>query len=305
MASNGPSARVYSPLKLMVDTQIRTRAQKPPKSLSLAGKTAIITGSNTGLGLECARVMLDNHLTCLIMAVRTVSKGELAAESLRKSHPDANIQVRELDMLSYNSIQSFVSRCWEEFQRIDLAILNASIFPGKFVLSPESGHEESIQVNYLSTALLAISLVPVLRPTKKSPHAGRLTIVSSNVALTCQFPERHASPLLPAFNDAKSFHSQGNIERYCTSKLLQTMLVQKLANLVSPSDVVINTVDPGLTAGSDLHRYLSAPARAVFWAIKTAVARPAEHAAWLYLDAAAVRGEESHGGFVVNWQIYP
>ena len=303
MASISLPPRDYSPFKLMVDTQFRTKAKSPPESLSLAGQTAIVTGSNTGIGLECSRLMLGYGLTRLIMAVRTVSKGEKAAKDLRATHSRAEILVWELDMSSYASINAFAERC-ATTDHINIAILNASVFPGQFVQCP-TGHEESVQVNYLSTTLLAVLLLPALKATEQSPSPGRLTIVSSNVSLTCQFPERHTSPILPAFDDASGFSAQGSIERYSTTKLLQTMLVHKLSQLVSPDEVIINTVDPGLTAGSDLHRYLSAPARVVFWLIKTAMARPVKHAAWIYLDAATVRGEERHGGFIVNWDIYP
>lgn len=247
--------------------------------------------------------MLDRGLARLIMAVRTVSKGEDAAKQLRKAHPEAEVLVWELNMSSYASIKDFAERCAKSYH-IDIAILNASVLQGEFVRC-QTGHEESVQVNYLSTTLLAILLLPTLKGTKQHPSLGRLTIVSSNAGLTPLFAERNANPILPAFDHPEGFKAHNPMERYSTTKLLQLILVHKLNQLVSPNEVIINAVDPGLTAGSSLHQYLSKPERAIFSVLKVAMARPVEHAVWIYLDAAVVRGKESHGGFIVNWEIYP
>lgn len=303
MASIVLPPRDYSPLKLILDTQFRTKAKPLPDSLSLSGQTAIVTGSNSGIGLECCRVMLDHGLTRLIMAVRTVSKGEDAAKQLRNAHPDAEVLVWELNMASYTSIKDFTERCARSYH-VDIAILNASVLSGQFVRC-ETGHEESVQVNYLSTTLLAVLLLPILKATKQHPSPGRLTIVSSNAGLTPVFAERDADPILPAFDNPEGFKARNPMERYSTTKLLQLILVHKLSQLVSPNEVIINTVDPGLTAGSSLHQYLSKPERVIFSVLKATMARPVKHAAWIYLDAAVSRGKESHGGFIVNWEIYP
>jgi NAD(P)-dependent dehydrogenase (short-subunit alcohol dehydrogenase family) len=68
-----------------------------------------------------------------------------------------------LDLLSYESIQSFVARYRDELQRIDFAILSAAAGYAKFERDAHTGHELTFQVNYLSTALLALLFLPVLR----------------------------------------------------------------------------------------------------------------------------------------------
>ncbi|EON98681.1 putative short-chain dehydrogenase reductase family protein [Phaeoacremonium minimum UCRPA7] len=130
-------------------------------------------------------------------------------------------------------------------------------------------------------------------------------MVSSGVALTAQFPDNKTIPIIPSFDVSKNWNVAAATVRYSTTKLLELVILQKLSEIVSPDDVIITAVDPGFTGGSGLHRNLAAPARAIFGLIKIFTARSPKEAAWIYLDAAAVRGKESHGGFIVNWDIYP
>lgn len=73
--------------------QMFTNIPQLPEGLDLSGKTALITGSNVGLGLECARHFLKLRLSKLIMAVRSLEKGEAAAADLRSQYSEADIQV--------------------------------------------------------------------------------------------------------------------------------------------------------------------------------------------------------------------
>lgn len=293
--------RDISPLGLYFKTQIRTRCIPPPETTSFAGHTAIITGSNTGIGLEACRQMLARGLSRLIMGVRSEPKGEAAATLLRASHHGAKIEVWRLDMASYESVQAFSKRC-AALERLDTVILNASVFSSEFRICG-TGHEEAFQVNYLSTALLSVLLLPTLKDKTPRGCPGRLTIVSSNMSLTNKFPARDAVPLLPSFDDEGRCGDAA--ERYATTKMLQLILAERLSSCVSAEDVVVNAVDPGLTAGSGLHRDFSGVASAFFGVAKALTARSVEEAAWIYLDAAAVKGAESHGGFVVNWEVHP
>ena len=307
MASFALPGRNITPTQMMISSQFKTKPKPPPSSTSLKGQTILVTGSNTGIGRECAAQLLKYGLSRLIMAVRTPAKGEKAAELLRAAYPDADIRVWPLEMGSYDSIKAFVTLCENDLPYgLDVAILNASVLMTKFKLS-HYGHENSIQVNYLSTLLLCILLLPVLKPNATNDRAtpGRLMIVSSNVALTCDLPQQGASPILPAFNDPSGFQKEGLMTRYSTSKLLQTVILKKLGELVSPDQVIVTAVDPGLVQGSELHRHLPLGGRIGFWAMKVLTARSLEQAAWIYMDAAILRGKESHGGFIVNWEIYP
>ncbi|KAH7383997.1 hypothetical protein BKA66DRAFT_417479 [Pyrenochaeta sp. MPI-SDFR-AT-0127] len=281
----------------------RISNNKQPK-VSLVGKTALITGSNSGIGLACATLLPTLGVSHIILAVRSISKGNEAAASIRKKHIDLKIDVWELDMLSYPSIQAFAQRC-STLPRLDIAILNAGAGGGAISKINEStGHEEVFQINYLSTALLAILLIPVLKPKTTGQQPGRLTIVGSGMGLLSSFSNRDAVPLIPSFDVPFSgFVAAG--ERYSVSKTLVMMLVQKLSEAVSADNVIINTVEPGLTSGTELHRDVSGAGQLLMKVMKKAMSRTPEQAAWTYVDACAAKGKESHGGFVMFWEVSP
>ncbi|KAK1954526.1 short chain dehydrogenase [Colletotrichum sublineola] len=278
----------------------KSKARMPPKDLSLAGQTIIISGANAGLGFTCAGQLLDHRLSRLIIAVRSVEKGEAAAETLRKKYPGAIIEVWALDMVSYKSIQSFADRC-STLSRIDAVILNAGVSKQDFSLSPH-GHEEMVQVNYLSTTLLSVLLLPVLKAKKVSGKASKLTIVSSGSTFGAKFLEHDKVPLLAALNDKNNFDA---VDRYQTSKLLGQLTITKLASYIPKEDVVVNLVDPGLTKGSSLHQNLNLAYQAVMGTVKAVTGRTLEEGASTYLDAAVVRGDETHGSYLMDWKIHP
>ncbi|KAH7093435.1 putative short-chain dehydrogenase/reductase family protein [Paraphoma chrysanthemicola] len=287
---------------------------KQPKP-SLAGQTVLITGSNSGIGLACAQILPTLSISHLILAVRSPSKAEPIATSLRTQHPDLRVSVWDLDMLSYASITSFASRCYT-LPRLDIAILNAGV-GGSFSsrTCEATGHEETIQVNYLSTALLSILLLPVLagRPSSRRSNSngsvngkevkpGRLTLVGSGTALFAAFENVKENPLLPSFDAPYSGFSAAG-ERYATSKLILTMFVHTLSQHVSSKRVIINTVEPGLTSGTSLHRDFSGGGALFMRVMKKLSARTPEQAAYTYVDAVGVHGEESHGAFIMFWEV--
>ncbi|GJC81635.1 short chain dehydrogenase yanD [Colletotrichum liriopes] len=130
--------------KPFVGSQFRSMVRMPPSEISLAGPTAIVSGANVGLGLTCSGQMLDHELSRLIIAIRSVEKGETASKSLREKVTGATIEVWALDMLSYKSVQAFADRC-STLSRVDVVILNTGMSRQDFHISPE-GYEEMVQV---------------------------------------------------------------------------------------------------------------------------------------------------------------
>ncbi|KAF7181000.1 hypothetical protein CNMCM7691_000129 [Aspergillus felis] len=303
-----PSSKELQPLKApffpnqFIKNQFRSQPQYSPKDTDLSGKVAIVTGSNTGLGLECARQFLSYKISRLILAVRTASKGEDAAVKLRKQHPKATIEVYLLDMSSYESVQAFATRVEKELPRLDIAILNAGIIGSKFKIVPSTGHEEALQVNYLSTIFLAILLLPVLKAKSASGQPGRLTIVTSMLSMTAKFANKNANPLLPSFDDKKNFDSMDN---YPKTKLLGQLFLWTLTDLVSSDDVIINMVEPGFTKGTELQRDAPVAVKAALYLLQAVSARDVKLAVSTYLDAAIIKGKDSHGSILMNWNIAP
>ena len=125
-------------------SQLCSKAKFPPKETDLSGKVAIITGANQGLGFESARQFLSLNLSRLIVTVRSEEKGKAAATKLTKEYPNAAIDVWQLDMCSYASIQEFANRVDSELSSLDIAILNAGRSRAEFELVSSTGHEESL-----------------------------------------------------------------------------------------------------------------------------------------------------------------
>lgn len=292
-------------LPVFLRNQFRTKIDLPTKERypNVHGKCAIITGSNTGLGFESARQLLGLGLSHLIMGVRSLDKGLEAAEKLRAVNSSAKIDVWKLDMEAYDSVQSFVQKCQDELQRLDIVILNAGLSPLSFTTCP-TGHEKTIQVNHLSTALLAVLLLPCLKSKSGGPEPPRLTIVNSIMAHLCKFPNKDKRPLLNSFDDVNitPWNAQ---ERYGVSKLLNQLFIVKLADSVNPDNVVINMVDPGLTKGTSLSRDVKGIAGTAAKGFFSLAGRPVEKGSATYVDAVLGHGKESQGCFLMNCTISP
>lgn len=89
----------------------------------------------------------------------------------------------------------------KELTRLDMAFMNASVMNTSFKIVPSTGHEDIIQLNYLSTILLSLLLLPVLK--SKSPDGApvRLSIITSMTSINAKFVNKNQVPLLPSFDD--------------------------------------------------------------------------------------------------------
>ncbi|EFE32143.1 short-chain dehydrogenase/reductase family protein, putative [Trichophyton benhamiae CBS 112371] len=271
--------------------------------VDLAGKTAIITGSNTGLGFECAQQLLDLGLNKLILAVRNETKGEEARGKLLSGRNADNhsIEVWKLDLLCYSSIVSFVERT-KSLERLDFFVNNAAFTRPSFAINEKTGHEEIIQVNYFSLALLTILILPVLRDKNSAQQPARLVNVSSDTASWARFRERVSVPLLSAFDREENFHPQ---DRYATSKLLAQLFLAQLAKRLPPSIAIINTPNPGLCQTSLTRNFKGSLQGILFGIFRLVFARTAAIGARSITDAVVNHGLESHGQYLEDGAVQP
>ncbi|KAH8885826.1 NAD(P)-binding protein [Thozetella sp. PMI_491] len=274
-----------------------------PQGTDLAGRVVIVTGGNSGVGFEACRQFLRLRPAHLIITVRSQAKGDEAKEKLHKDFPDALVSAWLLDMESYESITAFAKRC-ETLARIDIVVLNAGVQKNIFELNTDTQHEKTLQVNYLSTALLATLLLPVLKSKKPvSSKPPVLSIVASDTAYWGSIDS--SRPIIAQFDNPETFSRN----QYQNSKLLLFWFVRKVSELVPSNDIVINLSNPGMTAGTSLNDELFAKfnpvAKGVANRMKKLLARTVEDGATNYIYATVVQGEESHGSFVSDWTIQP
>src|SRR5262245_13108253 len=92
----------------------------------LAGKTVVITGANSGIGYEAARILARKHAQ-VVLACRSLERGRAAEERIRREVPGALIEVRELDLGSLAGVRQFASQLMAAYPRLDVLINNAGL----------------------------------------------------------------------------------------------------------------------------------------------------------------------------------
>jgi len=141
-----------------------------PTPSSVTGGTYIVTGANTGLGFECAKHFVSLGATRVILAVRSMERGNTALATIRRETGRNDVgEVWELDLTSLDSVEAFAKRL-DKLERVDALIENASI--ALDTLGFANGVETSLMVNVVGTMLLAVRAVPKLQ--ESAPPRCRL-----------------------------------------------------------------------------------------------------------------------------------
>jgi len=137
------------------------------------GRVAIVTGSNSGIGFETARVLAEKGAT-VVMACRNLEKAGPKADEIRSAHPGANVEVMELDLSDLDSVRRFAEAFRARHSRLDLLINNAGIMVPPYGQT-EQGFETQFGVNHLGHFALTGSLLDLITSTRGS----RIVTVSS------------------------------------------------------------------------------------------------------------------------------
>jgi NAD(P)-dependent dehydrogenase (short-subunit alcohol dehydrogenase family) len=277
-------------------------------------KTVIVTGSNVGLGLEAARHFGRLGAARIILAVRDLTKGEVAKESIDQTLgvSPSPISVWKLDLASYDSVQGFSARVYRELDRVDVICENAGIATGNFRLAGMD--ETTITVNVVSAFLLAFLLLPKLKETAESYKTSPvITFTSSEVVCalfwfsTTAFPleqllmhmlqhnftsfaEKNEPDIFGVLSDRSTANM---LDRYFVSKLLQLLCVREMASNAGPSyPVTINCLNPGF-----VHSELAREAGWYLYTMGILFARSTEVGSRTIV-AAAGGGPETHGKYM-------
>jgi retinol dehydrogenase-12 len=278
----------------------------PYPNTSYTGKTVIVTGSNTGIGLEAARHFVRLGAAKVILGVRNLEKGEAAKRNIETSTLRLDVvEVWQLDLSSFAGTKDFIDKMMS-LERLDVAVMNAAM-AGLGWKESVDGWEEVLQVNVLSTALLCLWVLhKQLESARLHPEfKPRLVLVGSEGHELTTFQERKTENVLKVLNNKEYLLDPANEwERYPLSKLLIMYFVRELANRVPGADigkpeVVVNMVNPGMCE-SELGRNQSFAANLFV----TIVGKSAERGGRTLLDAAA-RGQESHGGYTTSCKLVP
>ena len=264
---------------------------------SFKGRTILVTGANTGLGFETALKFVQLGAEKVILAVRTLSKGEDAQREIdTRTGRKGVCEVWHLDMMDYSSIKAFADRASKDLERLDVAILNAGIVMATYKES-SYGFEQTMQINVLSTALLSLLLVPKLRASKTEAYTPVLGLVGSGNHTIVTKLNSETEPFA-SYNTPQGYALQN---QYSVSKLfvmyIQTALVQLASNKeTGKPDFFVPVVCPG-PCKSDLARDVGQwYIRIVLWLFATLIQRDTEVGARTYISGVE-QGEKTHGRF--------
>jgi NAD(P)-dependent dehydrogenase (short-subunit alcohol dehydrogenase family) len=141
---------------------------------SQAGRTAIVTGANSGLGLAAARALAAAGAQ-VVLACRNAAKGEEAAKAIRARTPGASVIVEPLDLASLDSVRDCAARLVSGCESIDLLINNAGVMAPGGRRQTADGFELQIGTNHLGHFALTGLLLPRLQGRK----GARVVTVSS------------------------------------------------------------------------------------------------------------------------------
>jgi NAD(P)-dependent dehydrogenase (short-subunit alcohol dehydrogenase family) len=185
---------------------------------NLTGTRAIVTGANSGLGLELTR-RLARAGAAVTLAVRSRDKGEAAIAQLTTEIPDARLSVRLIDLTSLVSVQAFAESMVRDGHPVDILINNAGVMMPPTRESTPDGFELQFETNYLGHFALTARLLPLLRKAEfRKAGAARVVNLSSIYARAGRLE----------WDDLQSEKSYRPGRAYGLSKLAMLMFAQEL-----------------------------------------------------------------------------
>lgn len=272
----------------------------PSPEGDLRQQTMIVTGSNTGLGLEACRHLVRLGIDKLIMGVRNLEKGKNAKSEILASTKRAEscIEVWPLDMDNYDSVKKFAARV-ATLPRLDAVLANAGICT--YVFSVAEDNEKTITTNVVSTFLLFMLTLPKLRQSAEQfGIVPRFVIPNSALHYLAPLKELDVNEgeIFTTLNDPKTA-DMGS--RYPVSKLLAVYAVRELADRLRSSQrrlVIINTPNPSFCK-SGLLREMDNLGTRIF---ATLLARSTEMGSRALVHG-IMSGVESHGQYLTNCHV--
>ena len=239
------------------------------------GRTFLITGANTGIGYEAAKVLAERGARVLL-GCRSPARAEAAVENIRAAHPAADLGIVALDLGDLASVRQAAEAVAAE-PRLDGLLNNAGIMRAPYRLTND-GFESQFGVNHLGHFALTGLLLPTLEQT-----AGSRIVVTSSVG------HRRGQIL---FDDINAVERYNAMERYYMSKLANLLFMYELDRRLRAkgSGTIAVGVHPGISK-TDLMRHMPSLTRVMFSPLMFLLSSPAE-GAWSTLLGATASGVE-------------
>ena len=198
----------------------------------MTGKVVVITGANSGLGLESTKAISAKGGT-VVMACRNLSKAETVKATILASNPAAKLDLMQLDNASLDSIRAFAEAFKARYDRLDILFNNAGVMAIPRAETAD-GFEMQLGVNHLGHFALVGHLLGVITST---PHA-RIHNTASSAAFSGVIN----------FDDLMGKESYGRWGAYGQSKLANIFFANELNKRLAAAghDTISNSSHPGL-----------------------------------------------------------
>lgn len=177
----------------------------------------VVTGANSGTGYETAKVLASKNAK-VVMACRSLERGEKARDKILDAYPDAKLDLSELDLASLKSIDQFASKIVKKYDKLDILINNAGVMDMPYGKT-EDGFEIHLGVNHLGHFALTRKLLGLLL---KSPNS-RVVTMSSIMHLAGKIN----------FEDINSEKKFNKVKAYGQSKLANLLFAYELDRKLS------------------------------------------------------------------------
>lgn len=207
-----------------------------------AGRVAVVTGANTGIGYEAAQVLAEKGAR-VVIAVRNTDKGRDAADRISRAHPGADVSVQQLDLSSLTSVRSAADQLRGAHPKIDLLINNAGVmYPPKQVT--EDGFELQFGTNHLGHFALTGLLLDNLREVPGS-RVVTVASIAHNIRAGIHF------------EDLQWERSYNRVAAYGQSKLSNLMFTYELQRRLSAAGAptIAVAAHPGIS-NTELMRHI-------------------------------------------------
>lgn len=197
----------------------------------MQGKTVLITGANSGIGLVAASALAGMGAT-IILACRREEAAEQAMLEIKAKHPDAQLDFVSLDLASLASVRRAAAEVLNRYPTLDVLINNAGLANVPREVSKD-GFEMTFAVNHLGPFLLTNLLLPALRASK-----GRVINVASDAH---KMGRMH-------WDNLQLARGYFVMRAYAQSKLANILFTKALAERVEEDGIHVNCLHPGAVA---------------------------------------------------------
>ncbi|WNG22244.1 SDR family oxidoreductase [Cystobacter fuscus] len=201
----------------------------------MQGKVCLITGATSGIGLESARALAAQGAT-VVLSGRDPGRGEAALAEVRRTVPDAKLDLMLADLTSLASVRKLAGDFQVKYSRLDVLLNNAGLILNERKLTVD-GFETTFATNHLAHFLLTHLLLDLL----KASGASRVVNVSS---------EGHRLGSLGYLDDLQGERRFNGILAYDNSKLANVLFTRALARRLAGKKVTTNSLHPGVVRSS-------------------------------------------------------